>query len=79
MSNEQFDELVAKLDTLTKLFAANLLKDAKNQTAKIETLSSLNITNKEITRLIGCSESTVRKAKSRAKNQHLAKGGKQSA
>jgi len=36
MSNEQFERIIAILDTLAKISAGKLLKDTKNKTEKIE-------------------------------------------
>ncbi len=79
MSNDAHEKLIVKLDTLTKLVAGILLKNAKSQTEKIELLSNLGISNKVVAELIGCSEDTVGVVKNRLKKERTSKGGKQSA
>ncbi len=67
--NEDFDILFLKLDTITRLVAGNLLKDAKTKTQKIEILTELGIATKEIAQLVGGSEATVDVLKNRLKHK----------
>lgn len=60
------------------LVAGNLLKDAKTTTEKIEILTELGITNKEIAQLVGGSEGTVAVIKSRLKHKKTSRRVKKS-
>jgi hypothetical protein len=65
MSNEQFDKIIDKLDTLAKILAVNVLKE-KNQTERIILLAELGFENKTIANLLGIKENVVRATKSKA-------------
>jgi DNA-binding CsgD family transcriptional regulator len=78
MSKEQFEELAQKLDTLIRLVAGNLLKDAKNKTQKVEILYNLGIPTKEISQLANTSEASVETLKTRLRKRTTSKGGKKS-
>lgn len=81
MSNEQFEQLSQKLDTIIKLVAGNLLKDAGNKTRKIDILHSLGISTKEIAQLVDTTEQSVETLKTRLKKrteEATSKGGKKS-
>lgn len=78
MNREQFEELTQKLNTLIKLVAGNLLKDAKNKTQKVEILYNLGISTKEIAQLVGTSDSSVEVLKTRLRKRSTPKGGKKS-
>lgn len=78
MSKEQFEELAQKLNTLIRLVAGNLLKDAKNKTRKVEILHNLGLPTKEIALLVGTSDATVEVMKSRLRKRKTSKGGRKS-
>jgi transposase len=81
MSKEQFEQLSEKLDTLIRLTAGNLLKDAKNKTSKVEILHNLGISTKEIAQLVDTTEQSVETLKTRLKKrteEATPKGGKKS-
>jgi transposase len=81
MSKEQFERLSQKLDTIIKLVAGNLLKDAENKTRKVEILHSLGISTKEIAQLVDTTEQSVETLKNRLKKrtgEASSKGGKKS-
>jgi len=81
MSKEQFEELAQKLDTIIKLIAGNLLKDAKNKTQKVEILYNLGISTKEIAQLVDISDASVETLKTRLRKktrEATPKGGKKS-
>lgn len=69
MNKEDLGILFQKLDTIIRLVAGNLLKDAKTKTEKIEILTALGITTKEIAQLVGGSEATVDVLKNRLKHK----------
>jgi len=76
MSEEQFERLTQKLDTLVKLVAGNLLKDAESKTQKVGILDKLGIATKEIASLVGTTEGSVETMKKRVRKKRKAKGGK---
>lgn len=81
MSKEQFEQLSEKLDTIIRLVAGNLLKDAGNKTRKVEILHSLGISTKEIAQLADTTEQSVETLKTRLKKRTektASKGGKKS-
>lgn len=83
MSKEQFEQLTQKLDTLIKLVAGNLLKDAESKTQKVGILQELGISTKEIALLVGTTEGSVETMKKRLRKrgkatEDKAKGGKKS-
>lgn len=78
ISEEQFERLTQKLDTLTKLVAGNLLKDAESKTQKVGILDKLGIATKEIASLVGTTEGSVETMKKRVRKKRKAKGGKKS-
>ena len=69
MSQEQFEKLTQKLDTLIRLFAGNLLKDAKNKTQKVEFLHNLGVSTKEIAELVDTTEASVETLKTRLRRR----------
>jgi hypothetical protein len=77
MSNpDQFEQIMQKIDTLTKIVAGILLREEKTKTQKIEVLTNLGITNKEIVQIVGGTESTVSTLKTRVNKKGSSKGGK---
>lgn len=81
MSKEQFEQLSQRLDTITRLVAGNLLKDAGNKTKKVEIHHSLGISTKEIAQLVDTTEQSVETLKTRLKKRTrkaTSKGGKKS-
>jgi len=76
-SEKQFEQLNQKLDTIVRLLAGNLLKDAKTKTQKVGILYELGITAKEIASLVGTTEGSVETMKKRLRRRK-AKGGKKS-
>jgi DNA-directed RNA polymerase specialized sigma24 family protein len=77
ISKEQFEQLNQKLDTIVRLLAGNLLKDARTKTQKVGILYELGITAKEIASLVGTTEGSVETMKKRLRRRK-AKGGKKS-
>jgi len=78
MNEEQFEQLTRKLDTLIKLVAGNLLKDAESKTEKVGILDNLGIATKEIASLVGTTDGSVETMKKRVRKKRKAKGGKKS-
>ena len=78
MNKEQFEDLTEKLNTLIRLVAGNLLKDATNKTQKVEILNNLGVSTKEIAQLLGISNQSVATLKSRLRKRAARKGGKTS-
>ncbi len=76
MSEEQFEQLTQKLDTLIKLVAGNLLKDAESKTQKVGILNKLGIATKEIASLVRTTEGSVETMKKRVRKKGKGKGGK---
>lgn len=82
MSEEQFKRLAQRLDTIIRLVAGNLLKDADSKTKKVEILYGLGISTKEIARLVGTTEGSVETMKKRLRKRAKADkpiGGENSA
>jgi len=77
-SEEQFEQLTQKLDTIVRLLAGNLLKDAKTKTQKVGILYELGITANEIASLVGTTKGSVETMKKRLRRRRKAKGGKKS-
>lgn len=69
MNEKQFGQLAQKLDTLIRLVAGNLLKDAESKTQKVEILYGLGISTKEIARLVGTTEGSVDTMKKRVRKR----------
>lgn len=81
MSNEQFEQLSQKLDTIIRLVVGNLLKDAGNKTRKVDILHNLGISTKEIAQLVNTTEQSVETLKTRLRKRTeevTSKGGKKS-
>jgi len=81
MSKEQFEQLSEKLDTIIRLVAGNLLKEAGSKTRKVEILHSIGISTKEIAQLVDTTEQSVETLKTRLKKrteEATSKGGKKS-
>jgi DNA-directed RNA polymerase specialized sigma24 family protein len=81
---EQFEQLTQKLDTIIRLVAGNLLKDAESKTQKVEILYGLGISTKEIAELVGTTEGSVLTMKKRLRKRAKAHkdkpiGGEESA
>lgn len=82
MSEKQFEQLSQKLDTIIRLVAGNLLKDAESKTKKVEILYGLGISTKEISQLVGTTEGSVETMKKRLRKRAKADkpiGGEKSA
>jgi transposase len=75
-SEEQFIQLNKRLETMTKLIAGFLLKDAENKTQKIEILYQLGISTKEIVNLVGTTEKSVKTIKQRFRKKAANAGSK---
>jgi len=72
MNDNQFEELIEKLDTIIKLLAANLVKDEEQQKNKIIELYKMGIKSPtEIANLLGTTSGTVNVALSRARKDGL--------
>jgi len=79
LREEQFENLTQKLNTIIKLIAGNLLKDAESKTQKVEILHNLGISTKEIAQLVDTTEASVETLKTRLKKRvKMPKGGKKS-
>ena len=78
MSEKQFEQLTQKLETLIKLIAGRLLKDAKSKTEKVGILDELGIATKEIASIVGTTEGSVETMKKRVRKKGKTKGGKKS-
>lgn len=76
MNAEQFEQLAQKLDTIVKLVAGNLLKDAESKTEKVEILFGLGISTREIARLVGTIEGSVDTMKKRLRKRAKARKDK---
>jgi DNA-binding CsgD family transcriptional regulator len=63
MSAEQFDKIIERLDTLSRLLAINVLKEM-SQTERISLLVDFGFENKSIANLLGIKENIVRATKS---------------
>ena len=79
MNEKQFEQINRKLDTLIKLVAGNLLKDAASKTEKVKILDSLGISTKEIASIVITTEKSVKTMKKRVRKRRKAKGGKKTA
>lgn len=79
MTEKQFERLAQKLDTLIRLVAGSLLKDAKSKTEKVGILDELGISTKEIASLIVTTEESVETMKKRVRKKRKGKGGKKPA
>lgn len=79
MNEKQFEQINRKLDTLIKLVAGNLLKDAASKTEKVKILDSLGISTKEIASIVITTEESVKTMKKRVRKRRKAKGGKKTA
>jgi len=79
MNEKQFEQINRKLDTLIKLVAGNLLKDAASKTEKVKILDSLGISTKEIASIVMTTEKSVKTMKKRVRKRRKAKGGKKTA
>jgi transposase len=69
MNPEQFEQIAQKLDTIIRLVAGNLLKDAESKTQKVEILYGLGISTKEIAKLVGTTEGSVVTMKKRLRKR----------
>jgi len=69
MSERQFERLDQRLDTIIRLVAGNLLKNADSKTQKVEILYGLGISTKEIARLVGTTEGSVETMKKRLRKR----------
>jgi predicted regulator of amino acid metabolism with ACT domain len=69
MNEEQFRQINQRLETITKLIAGFLLKDAENKTQKIEILEQLEIPTKDIAQLVGTTEKSVKTIKQRIRKK----------
>jgi len=70
LNNNQFEELIKKLNTIIKLLAANLVKDKEQQKDKIIELYKMGLKSPtEISELLGTTPNTVSVALSRARRE----------
>lgn len=69
MNEKQFERIVQSLDTLIRLVAGNLLKEADSKTRKVEILYGFGISTKEIARLVGTTEGSVDTMKKRVRKR----------
>lgn len=69
ISDEQFEQISKKLDTLTKLLAGILLSKTESKMQKVEILNELGISTKEIALLAGTTEGSVVTMKKRLKKR----------
>ena len=76
MNEEQFREMMSKLDTLIKITVSNVLQ-GKPLTDSIIILSNLGIGNTEIANILGTSANYVGVIKSKSKKAKLKKNEKE--
>ncbi|MGD6810109.1 MAG: hypothetical protein ACQCN3_10475 [Candidatus Bathyarchaeia archaeon] len=69
MEKKQFDQLIEKLDKISKLLALNLVKDYDKQKEKIIALSSFGFGVTEIANLLNTSVGTANQALIRARKE----------
>jgi DNA-directed RNA polymerase specialized sigma24 family protein len=69
IEKKQFDELVEKLNKISKLLALNLVNDCEKQKEKIIMLSSLGFGVTEIANLLNTSVGTANQALIRARKE----------
>ena len=69
MDEKQFNELMAKMNLITRLLTLNLVKDEKVQKSKIIALSNLGLNPSEIADILSTTSNTVRVALSRHKKR----------
>ena len=72
MNDEQFRNLLERLDTLIKLVAMNALK-GKNLTEQVEILLEIDLQPREIATILRTDPNTVRALKSRVKKRRTKK------
>lgn len=60
MDENQFKEIISRLDLITRLLALNIVKDLQSQTDKILTLNSFGLKPKEIADYLGTTTNTVK-------------------
>lgn len=72
----QFDELLNKLEKITKLLALNIVNDCKTQKDKILLLSSFGYGVTEISQLLSTSVGTVNIALVRSRKEKIGKKAK---
>jgi hypothetical protein len=77
MSNEQFEQMMNRLDTLIKITAINAFQD-KSRTDVVRILSSLGFSNRDIAMILGTTTAYVATVKyqfkkRRKKKEKLAK------
>ena len=63
------DEIIAKLDILIKLNAANTIKEDRSQTESIIKLSTMGIGYRDIAKILGASDNYVAKTISQNKSK----------
>ncbi|MEX0784249.1 MAG: hypothetical protein WD557_16535 [Dehalococcoidia bacterium] len=67
------DPIADKLDVLIRLYAAQLVSDQPNLTAKVTKLEALGLTDRaELAIICGASQDTVRSASNKAKKARTA-------
>lgn len=69
ISEEQFREISQKLDTITKLLAGYLVRDAESITQKVEILTALGISTKDTAVFAGTTEGSVETMKKRLRKK----------
>jgi len=73
MSNEQFERMMNRLDTLIKITAINAFQ-GKSITEVVRILSSLGFNNKDIAMILGTTSASVATIKYQSKKQRKKKG-----
>jgi len=72
MSNEQFERMMNRLDTLIKITAINAFQD-KSRTDVVRILSSLGFSNRDIAMILGTTAAYVATVKYQFKKQRKKK------
>lgn len=60
MNNEQFNELMKKIDSLTKIFAYTQIKNIKETKERIWLLHAFGFTNDDIANILNTTKDTIK-------------------
>lgn len=67
MTDKQYNQLIDKLDQITKILSYQILPEDGNLTEKVRILKSLGLTNGQMSEILNISQPTVRTLSSRIK------------
>lgn len=67
MTDKQYNQLIDKLDQITKILSYQILPEDGNLTEKVRILKSLGLTNGQMSEILNISQPTVRALSSRIK------------